>query len=63
MKFIDDLKIAGILLLLIGGLAACDKPGPAETAGKNIDQTIEKAGDGISDVADKVDETISEQSK
>ena len=62
MKLINDLKVTGILLLLIGGLGACDKPGPAETAGKNIDQTIEKAGQGISDAADKVGKTMSEQS-
>ena len=62
MKLINDLKTTGILLLLIGGLVACDNPGPAETAGKKIDQTIEKAGQGISDAADKVGATMSEQS-
>lgn len=62
MKFINDLKVTGILLLLVAGLGACDKPGPAETAGKNIDQTIDKAGQGISDAVDKVGETMSEQS-
>ena len=35
----------GVSMLLIVGLAACNKPGPAETAGKKIDQTAEKVGD------------------
>lgn len=60
MKFLHDLKLIGISLLLIVGLGACDKPGPAETAGKNIDQTLDKAGDKISDTADKVGKSISD---
>ena len=35
----------GVSMLLVVGLAACNKPGPAETAGKKIDQTAEKVGD------------------
>jgi hyperosmotically inducible protein len=62
MKYLNELKFIGISLLLIGGLAACSDPGPAETAGKNIDQTMDKAGDEISGAADKASVTISEQS-
>ena len=62
MKIIYKLKFIAIALLLAVGLSACDKPGPAETAGKNIDETVDKAGDKISDTADKVGETMSEQS-
>jgi osmotically-inducible protein OsmY len=49
MKYFQNLKYAGISILLLVGLGACDKPGPAETAGKNIDQTIDKAGVAIGD--------------
>lgn len=62
MKCIHAIKFIGISLLLIAGLSACDQPGPAETAGKNIDQTFDKAGNTISDAAHRVSETISEQS-
>jgi hyperosmotically inducible protein len=62
MKFIHTIKYIAISMLVVGGLAACDQPGPAETAGKNIDQTLEKAGDKISGAADKVGETMHEQS-
>jgi hypothetical protein len=45
MKVPKNLKLIGISMLVIIGLAACDKPGPAETAGKKIDQTAEKVGE------------------
>jgi hyperosmotically inducible protein len=51
MKISQGIKLAGVSMLLVVGLAACNKPGPAETAGKKIDQT-----------ADKVSEKMGEQS-
>ena len=74
MKIIYKLKFIAIALLLAVGLSACDKPGPAETAGKNIDETVDNVGDKINDaadkvgneindVADKVDESMSDKKK
>lgn len=64
MKATENLKLIGISLLLVAGLAACDspKPGPAETAGKKIDQTADAAGKKMSETADKVGEKLGEQS-
>lgn len=62
MKALHSFKLAGISLLLVAGLAACDKPGPAETAGKKIDQTAEAAGRKINETTDKVGEKMGEQS-
>ncbi len=45
MKFPENLTLVGVSMLLLVGLAACNKPGPAETAGKKIDQTAEKVGE------------------
>lgn len=42
--------LVGVSMILVFGLSACDKKGPAETAGKSIDQAAEKADD-------KMDET------
>jgi hypothetical protein len=56
MKYLNGLKFIGIALLLAVGLSACDKPGPAETAGKKIDQTVDKAGDKINEVGDKIND-------
>ncbi len=63
MKYFNNLILIGLSMLVVAGLAACDNPGPAETAGKKIDQTVDKSGDAISNTADKVGGTMSEQSK
>jgi osmotically-inducible protein OsmY len=63
MKAPEKFKLIGISMLLVAGLAACDKkPGPAETAGKKIDQTVDKAGKKMGDAADSVGEKMSAQS-
>jgi hyperosmotically inducible periplasmic protein len=62
MKALQSCKFIGISVLLATGLAACDKPGPAETAGKNIDQTVNKAAEKMGDAADAVGEKMSAQS-
>ncbi|MHB1293165.1 MAG: BON domain-containing protein [Sulfuricella sp.] len=61
MKILENFKLIGISMLLVVGLAACDKPGPAETAGKKIDQTADAAGQKIGVAADKVGEKLGEQ--
>ena len=64
MNMPKSLKVAAVSILLIAGLAACDqkKPGVAETAGKNIDQTVDQAGQKIGDAADKMGDKMGEQS-
>jgi len=63
MKTLGNLKLIGIALLLAVGLAACDsKPGPAESAGKKIDQTASNAEKKISETVDKVAEKLDQQS-
>ena len=54
MKALENFKLVGISMLVVVGLAACDNPGPAQTAGKKIDQTAETAGMKIGEAADKV---------
>jgi hyperosmotically inducible periplasmic protein len=61
MKSLQNIKLIGISILLTVGLAACNKPGPAETAGKKLDQAADTAGQKISDTADKVGEKMGEQ--
>jgi len=45
MNMSQNFKLIGVSMLLLAGLAACNKPGPAETAGKKIDQTADKVGE------------------
>jgi osmotically-inducible protein OsmY len=65
-------QLMGVSILFVAGLAACDKPGPAETAGKKIDQTAqaagkkieqtaEAAGRKINDATDKMGDKLGEQ--
>lgn len=61
MKILENFKLIGISMLFVVGLAACDKPGPAETAGKKIDQTADEAGKKIGEAADKVGEKLGDQ--
>ncbi|MCX7173387.1 MAG: BON domain-containing protein [Proteobacteria bacterium] len=60
MKLLKNCKLVGISLLLIIGLNACGKPGPAETAGKRIDQTADEAGKKINQVADEAGKRVGE---
>ena len=62
MSLIQNLKLIGVSMLVVVGLAACDKPGPAETAGKNIDRSMDQVGQKIGEAADKVGDKMGEQS-
>jgi hyperosmotically inducible periplasmic protein len=55
-------KLVCVSMLLVVGLAACDKPGPAETAGKKLDQTADKVGEKIGAAADTVGDKLGAQS-
>ena len=57
----DSITAVGILVILATGLAACDKPGPAEIAGKKIDQTVGEAGKQIAIATDRVVEKLGGQ--
>ncbi|MGB9195246.1 MAG: BON domain-containing protein [Azonexus sp.] len=56
------LKLIAISLFLAAGLTACDKPGPAEKAGKSMDQTASEAKNKIGDTVDKAEKKMTEQS-
>lgn len=53
MKTLGSFKLVSISILLAVGLSACDKPGPAETAGKKLDQTADKASEQLGAAANK----------
>lgn len=62
MKVSESFKLIGISMLFVAGLSACDKPGPAETAGKQIDQTADKVGEKIGAAVDTVGDKLDTQS-
>lgn len=56
MNISKSLLVIGASMIFTVGLAACDKKGPAETAGESIDQAAEKAGDKMGEAVNKLDE-------
>lgn len=56
------LKVVSISLLLAFGLSACDKPGPAESAGKRIDAATENMGKNLGNATEKVEISLAEHS-
>ncbi len=60
MKVLEKFTLIGISMLFVVGLTACDKSGPAESAGKKIDQTADEASKKIAAAADKVGEKLGE---
>lgn len=61
MKLSAHIRLLGILVLMFVGLSACNKPGPAESAGEKIDKTVDKAEKKIDDAADKVGEKLDDK--
>jgi TRAP-type mannitol/chloroaromatic compound transport system permease large subunit len=62
-KLVQSIIPALLVIVLIVGLSGCTKEGPAEKAGKKIDNAIEKAGDRIEKAGDKVQDTVKDAKK
>jgi hypothetical protein len=46
------------MTVLFMGLSGCKKEGPAERAGKKIDETVEKAGQQVEKAGKKIQEDV-----
>ncbi len=58
MKVTGQKIAAGLAtIIIIATLSACQKEGPAEHAGKEIDSTIDKAGQQIEKAGEKIQDT------
>lgn len=49
------LALGGLVLFLAGG---CDRPGPLEQAGEEVDEAVETLKDGGESTANKVDDAV-----
>ncbi|SHF76469.1 hypothetical protein SAMN02745148_03481 [Modicisalibacter ilicicola DSM 19980] len=49
--------LALLMVLLMGGVAACDDQGPAEEAGENIDEAAEEAGDSVEEMGEEIQDS------
>lgn len=57
MKPIQTLLLASVVGLSMS-MTACEKEGPAERAGKAIDQSAEQVGDKIENATDKAGDAL-----
>ena len=49
MSYIKKLIMLSVIVLLVAGIYGCKKEGPAERAGKNIDNALEGAKEKLDD--------------
>lgn len=60
MKLGKNVSAALVMSVVLAALVGCDKPaGPAERAGKEVDKTVDKAGEQI----EKAGENIQDAAK
>lgn len=52
MNSLKKMMVLGASVALAAGLIACDKSGPAETAGKKLDEATEKAEQKLGEAAE-----------
>jgi len=65
MKRIFTLVSAGVAMsILVAGLSACEKKeGPAERAGKELDKTVEKAGQQLEKAGQSIQDAAKDAKK
>jgi hypothetical protein len=61
MKLYKRIMAAMLAGLLFSGLSACEKEGPAEKAGKAIDEAASNAADEAADVTESIEKKMGEQ--
>ncbi len=60
MNILKRVMLIGIAVVFVAGLAACNKSGPAETAGNKIDEAAETASNKIEEATENAGEKIDE---
>jgi outer membrane murein-binding lipoprotein Lpp len=60
MKIYKEITAAILSGLLVAGLCACEKEGPAEKAGKAVDEAASNVADEANEVAESVEKKMGE---
>lgn len=60
MKTLNTLGVAALLCAMSLGLAACEKKGPLEQAGEEVDEAVDTVKNGEESTANKVDDAFDE---
>jgi hypothetical protein len=63
VKLGKRVMVAFVMSALIAGLFCCQKEGPAERAGKQVDKAVEKAGQQIEKAGKKIEEAAKDVHK
>jgi len=58
MNFAKNVTAVLVVSALSMGLSGCQKEGPAERAGKEVDKAVEKAGQQIEKVGEKTEQML-----
>jgi hypothetical protein len=58
-KFLAVLFVGMLTMMTV----ACEREGPAEKAGEQVDKTMEKAGEQMEESGEKVDKTLEQTGK
>jgi len=53
MKTLQNFKLIGISMLVVAGLAACNKPGTSDTAGQKIGRAVDDTSQKMDQAGDK----------
>jgi predicted small secreted protein len=59
-KMAKNILIASLLAMFAIGVIGCEQEGPAEKAGKKIDNAVEEAGEKIEEAGEKIEESAKE---
>lgn len=62
-KMLRSLGGTLMMVALVTGLAGCEKEGPAERAGKAVDNAVKKTGEKIEQAGEKVQDAANEAKK
>ncbi|MFA4918474.1 MAG: hypothetical protein WC581_04395 [Thermodesulfovibrionales bacterium] len=60
MSILKNIILVIFSCMIIVSFTACKKEGPAERAGKKIDETVQKTGEKIKESAEKAGDKIEE---
>jgi hypothetical protein len=64
MKFLNNVLTVLVMVALMTGLSACMKEeGPAERAGKSVDNAVQKAGEKIEQAGEQVQDAAKDAKK
>jgi hypothetical protein len=63
MKFNTPVAATIALVLAVAGLAACEREGPMERAGKAVDNAGEKVGEKVENAGEKIQDAANDAKK